>query len=273
MSSFCPKCGVEIQDEKSFCTKCGYNLAARRQQQAQVQVQPQQAQQPITSKPQMQTPKPQKQKKEKKQKQPKKHKLPGIVRFLLWLVGIAAVLLFLWFGFGNMVTLHLHSEDVVETLNAGSLDLPGMQSDYADLPQYVQDMLGEEVQQQQDGPIMQAILPHLKVERNKVNGFFGASSVEYTVTAPDIESWMLTLDPESVTTQEALQAALLEYIPYAPVRRTTVTVEYYRDGFFSVDWQGNYHTVAFADAISGGMNTAYNKLYEQALEELEEWMG
>ncbi len=262
MSYNCPNCGVELNGQTSYCTNCGFYLAGYQQQLMQEQQQ-------ITY---VQAPQPIQQQNRKQPKQAKKRKIPGVVCFFLWVAGIAAFLLFLWFGFGNIITLNIHSQEVVETINSGSLDLPGMQSDYSKLPQYVKEMLGEN-EQELDQPIKQAILPYLKVECTKVNGLFGASSIEYIITAPDIGSWLLTPEVEEFTTEDEFLAAMLEYIPNAPSRQTTVTIEYYKDGFFSVDWRGNYYTVEFADAISGGMNTAYNELYKKAMAELEDLLG
>ena len=64
---------------------------------------------------------------------------------------------------------------------------------------------------------------------------------------------------------------LIEQIPAAPQKAYYVTIRYEKDGLF--DWKGDYETMEFADAISGGMNTAYNALYARMLKELEDLLG
>lgn len=281
---YCTRCGAELKEGAQFCSKCGKQLKKPAEQAQPVQpVQPEQPQPPVSPAPsepvvpqvpvQPQPVQPEKKKKEKKkvEKKPKKKKkLPGIVKFLIVIACIAATLFFLWFAFANQVTLYFHSEDVLETLNSGSLDLPGAENPYAEMPNYIKDMMGDAEIPDGNGPIMDAVLPYINVERTKIHGFFGASSVEYTITAPDLEMWMLTLNAEQMGSTEELLANLNEYIKTAPRHTATVEVEYYRSGFFSVKWEGNYFTPEFADAVCGGFNTAYNKLYQQAMEEMEE---
>jgi len=208
----------------------------------------------------------------KKGKKKKKKKLPWILRFIIANIIIAGVLFVLWFGFGNMLTLYYHSEGVLETLNSGSLELNGAQNAYDELPNYIKDMLDESKFGNEYGPITTSVLPYIKAERVKINGFFGASTVEYKITAPDLESWLLNLDPALITGEDALISMLQEYIKGAPVRSVTVKVKYNRKNLFSVDWHGNYYTREFADAVCGGFNSAYNVIYEKAMQEIYEAM-
>ena len=169
-----------------------------------------------------------------------------------------------------MVTLYLHSEDVLEILNSGSLELPGTENVYAQQPEYIKEMLNDpELTKNEYGPVTQSVLPYISAERVAVNGLFGASSVVYEIKAPDLESWLVSLDPASITTSDDLLLQLEEYIKIAPVRTARATVRYYRPSIFSIEWQGNYNTREFADAVCGGFNSAYNVLYQRALEEME----
>ncbi len=202
-------------------------------------------------------------------KSKKKHKLPWILRFIIANIIIVLFLFGVWYAFGNLITLGSHSNKVVETLNSGSLELPGMNNAYNELPNYIKDMLGEEYKNKNEyGPMTKAILPYISAEKVKVNGFFGSSSVEYRITAPDIESWLLELDPASVTSADALLTMMEEYIKTAPKRSANVTIEYTRNGFFSTDWYGNYYTREFSDAVCGGFNSAYNELYSKVYDEI-----
>lgn len=199
----------------------------------------------------------------------KKHKLPLIIRIIIVIIIVVGILLGAWYAFGNLITLGAHSNQVVETLNSGSLDLPGMNNAYNELPNYVKDMLGEEHRNSGEyGPMTKTILPHISVEKVKVNGFFGSSSVEYKITAPDIESWLLNLDSSLITSTDALMSMMEEYITTAPTRSANVTIEYTRDGFFSTEWFGNYYTREFSDAVCGGFNSAYNELYSKVYNEI-----
>lgn len=206
----------------------------------------------------------------KKNKKKNKKKLPFIIRFFRAIIIIGAVLFVLWFGFGNMVTLYLHSEEVVETLNSGSLELAGTENAYTELPNYVKDMLDDKYLEDEQGPITKAVLPYIKAERISINGFFGMATVKYKITAPDIENWLLNLDPTLVTSEQALLSLMQTYIESAPQRSVEVDVQYDRKNIFSVDWRGNYYTREFADAVCGGFNSAYSTLLEQAM---KEYMG
>jgi hypothetical protein len=148
------------------------------------------------------------------------------------------------------------------------LDVPGAHyNKYAELPDFVIEMLGEDPDKPAYGPLMSEIILHINVERNKVNGWFGQSSVEYTISAPDMESWLLNMDENKEYTEETLLAEMLEYIPNAPKRTQVVTIDYARDGLFG--WTGNYMSLDFTNAISGGINSAYNTIYEEISEDLE----
>lgn len=204
---------------------------------------------------------------------PKKKKRHGFLKFLLVTAIILVVLSLLWFSFGNLMTLYIHTNNVAAEINSGSFELDDAgNSAYDELPDYVKEMLGDALEEEeQNGPIMEAVMPYVEAKRTAIHGFFGGSTVEYTITAPDLEAWVTSLDPTAVTSSEQMLSELLEYIPNAPKRKQTVTVEYFRDGLFG--WQGNYRTPEFADALSGGLNSAYNLLYRQMLEELEEYLG
>ena len=290
MSKYCRKCGKLIEQSSTQCPFCGYISTAQKpiqrqsvQQQytpvstaqnpqqfvpQQQQYQPKQPQ----YQPQHQQPvkpvtpvKPTKQKKAKKQ-----HKLPGIVRFFITIITIAGVLLGGWYAFGNMITLYIHSEDVVDTLNSGSLELEGTQSAYDELPDYVKKMLGKNYAKEDFGPVTKAVLPHITVKRVKINGFFNNSTIKYEITAPDLEKWLLNLKPNSFANEKEMLALMTKYIKKAPRRTAEVEIQYERDGFFSIDWRGNYYTREFTDAVCGGFNSAYNVIYEQAMNEIEE---
>ncbi len=210
---------------------------------------------------------------DKKKNKKKKKKLPFIIRFFRAILIIGAVLFLLWFGFGNMVTLYLHSEEVVETLNSGSLELAGTENAYTELPNYVKDMLDDEYLKNEQGPITKAVLPYIRAERISINGFFGMATVKYKITAPDIENWLLNLDPTLVTSENVLLSMMQQYIQNAPERSVEVSIEYDRKNIFSIDWRGNYYTREFADAVCGGFNSAYSTLFEQAMKEYMEAQG
>lgn len=210
---------------------------------------------------------------QKKQQKKNRKKLPWIIRFLRTVIIIAAVLFLIWFGFANMITLRIHSDEVLEKLNSGSLDLAGTENAYTKLPNYVKSMLDESTFQNEYGPITTSVLPYISAERVKVNGLFGASSVVYRITAPDIENWLLNLDESGIKSEDDLLRLMQEYIPTAPSRSVEVTVDYDRKNIFSVTWRGNYYTREFADAVCGGFNSAYNVLYEKAMQQLWEVLG
>ena len=300
MSVFCENCGRRI-NHAAQCPFCGYipmeqqplvqqpPMPVNRQAPPPVPAPPMQnPQQPAVPAPPMQNPRqpavpvppmrnPQQPPvptgtppTEKPKKAKKKRKLPGIIWFLIIITLIAGVLFGGWYAFGNMVTLYFHSEDVVETLNSGSLELEGTESAYDELPNYVKDMLGEDYAQEDYGPITKAVLPYISVERAEINGFFNESTVIYEITAPDLESWLLGLEDGSFQTEDELMALMTEYMENAPTRTAQVEIKYERDGFFSFQWYGNYYTREFTDAICGGLNSAYNVLYEQAMDEIQE---
>lgn len=234
MNYKCPKCGEEINETVSACPKCGV---------------------PFNWKTPAPVP---------KQKKKKKHRF---LKFLMWLFLIAAALALLWFAVGNMITLHFHSEKVVSAINGGSLDLPGLKSNTSEMPNYVKQMLGKS-DENDNGPVVEAVLPYLHVQRDKIHGFFGASEVDYIIYAPDLESWLLDMDTSTIYSSEQLLSELLAYIPNAPLKARRVSIKYYSEGLF--DWRGNYKTPEFADAISGGINSAYNVYYEKMLQEIKE---
>lgn len=243
MKNKCPTCKSPIDPNARFCEICGTDIV--------------QTDETIKSKRKAKEPKPQ------REKSPRKP-LNIIVSVVCILVTLALV----WFAVGNQITLTAHTNKDLEILNSGSLDVPGAHyNKYADLPDYVVEMLGEDSDNAGYGPLMSEIIPHIKVERNKVNGWFGQKSVEYTISAPDMETWLLNIDQNKEYTEDTLLEDMLEYIPNASERTQVVTISYANDGFFG--WQGNYMALDFANAVSGGINTAYNKLYEEISDELE----
>lgn len=252
MSEFCQNCGRIINQSSTPCPFCGYISQAQQPTQQQ-SAQPQNTSIPPVQNPQQcvfQQPQYQQQyipvqapqqfipqqpqyhpdpsvvtTKQPRQKKPKKkHKLPGIVRFLIAIIIIAVILLGGWYAFGNMITLYIHSEDVVDTLNSGSLELEGTQSTYDELPNYIKDMLGEGYIEEDFGPVTQAVLPYISVERTKINGFFNNSTVKYEITAPDLENWLLNLEPGSFADENELLTLMIQYIETAPTRTAEVEI-------------------------------------------------
>ncbi len=200
----------------------------------------------------------------KKKKTPKERLKACIVPTII--IGITA---FLVFAFGNNITLRSRSDKDMEVFNTGSLEVPGSTyNKYSQLPTYAIKMLGGDPDEPQYGELMSLIIPHIKVERNSINGFFGGKTVEYTVYAPDMETWLLNLNPPEGYTQDDMLKDIAEYIPDAPLRSQVVTIEYSHDGLF--DWQGNYMEPEFTNAISGGISTAYQELYAEIYVQLQE---
>lgn len=262
MNKFCTNCGAPLNENDKFCTKCGFRIISEEKTPETKEQVTEQKTEPAASQPiQTNTKAPKKEKK-------KRRKGKGFLIFLAVVAGIAALLFLLWFAFGNMLTLSSHSKGVVASINSGNLNLDGAYSDYSSLPPYVQNMMGEEKTDGKNGALMTEMLPYIKAEVQKINGFFGASSVEYSISAPDMESFILSQDLSAFSSEEDLLSAMLSYIPTAPHRIQTVKVEYYKSSALSKKWRGNYATSEFADAISGGMNSAYTKLYLEMLEEM-----
>ena len=287
MSKICPNCRIIGNPSDTFCGQCGGLL-----QESATLIAPQ-----VTSAPQQNTPtyppihtnnppvttgynpqqpyppadnkktKQPKQKKVKQKVRKEKNRKKTLIKLVIFICSV--ILLFgIWFAVGNQVTLTLHTNKDLETLNSGSLDVPGAHyNKYAELPDYVVEMLGEDPDTAGYGPLMSEIIPHIRVERNKVNGWFGQKSVEYTITAPDMESWLINLDENKEYTEETLLADMIAYIPDAPERTQVVIIDYAHDGLFS--WTGNYMALDFANAVSGGINSAYNTIYDEISEDLE----
>lgn len=186
---------------------------------------------------------------------------------------ITALLAVLACTAGSYLMLSYETDRVVDAMNSGEFVLSEFQRNvYKDMPHYVLEMMGKTETDTENGPIVKAMAPYLTVERTKINGFLkGKSQVEFRILSRDLSAWILTLDYKAFSTPEELQQAILEYIPQAPVKEYYVTVTYYREGFF--DWKGNFEIPEFADAISGGLNTAYNALYDRMIEEMEDILG
>ncbi len=249
----CPKCGGEWPDSARFCGFCGTRL--RTPQSGEMNSAKLQANQMAS--PQYSSPAP------NVKIQRKKH---GFLKALLCLAVTTGVLALLWFAVGNWITLYFHSNDVVETLNSGSMELAGLESAYSTLPNFVQDMLAME--QTEENPVIEANLPYIRASRKKIYGFFGAASVEYVIYAPNVEDYLLELDMSTINSSEQLLELVVSNIPNLPLKEHCVAVEYYKDGLFS--WRGNYLTTAFSNAVSGGLNSAYNQFYFEMMKAFEE---
>ena len=254
MNRCCTNCGSPVEPEDKFCLNCGTQISS---------LEPKNENKGKKA--------PQKSIKKNKKTTSKKRKKGGLI-FLVVIVSIIAVVAFVWFAVGNYFTLKNHTDDVLAAFNSEDLNVAKFQKDpYEDLPLYAVEMLGETKKSTENGPIVTAMTPYLKFERVKINGFFGGHTVEYRIVSRDIESWILSLDYSTVQSTEQLQQMLIEYIPNAPLKEYYVTIEYTKDGMFG--WYGNYETVEFADAISGGLNSAYNQLNERMMKELEEFFN
>jgi hypothetical protein len=207
-------------------------------------------------------------------KPPKKKakKKKGCLVALIITLVVLALVAFLVFAAGNYLSLRLHTNKVLDSLNSGNMDLSQFQVDpYKDLPLYVIEMMGEAAEPAEVGPVVSAMAPHLTFDRIRILDFLGTGQVEYRILSRDLSGWILSLDYASITSPEQLQQMLLDYIPKAPLKEYFVTVTYYNDGLFR--WKGNYETPEFANAISGGLNTAFNALYEKMIEEMEDVLG
>ncbi|MBP3442284.1 MAG: zinc ribbon domain-containing protein [Clostridia bacterium] len=281
----CPYCGTINADTNKFCISCATPLhqvqpdprivapmMGGRPMQGNVQMQGAQQKNNVKGK------KKKGDKKSKKKRsaasenlspeQKKKRRIKKILTPIISIVVVVAVVAFAWFAVGNQITLSIHTDKDVDTMNSGRLEMPGAYySQYSDMPDYVVKLLGGDPQSPDYGPVMTEVMPYVRVERNKVNGFFGGNTVEYTIYAPDLESWLLNLGNSKKYTQDSLLEELKAYLPNAPLRSQVVTIEYAHDGIFS--WQGNYMCIEFSNAISGGINTAYSELYAAYTEELE----
>lgn len=243
MKNKCPTCKSPIDPSARFCEVCGTDIVHAEEK---------------TKVRKSKSPK------QKREKSPRK-----TLNIVIALLCVLATVVLVWFAVGNYITLSIHTNDDLDILNSGSLKVPGAHySKYSELPDYVAQMLGKDDKDSEYGPLMSEVIPYIRVERNKINGLFGQSSVEYTVYAPDLESWLLNQNPSSGYTQNDFLKDLKEYIPSAQLRPQKVTIEYSRVGLF--DWEGDYMSLEFSNAVSGGINTAYNKLYEQISDELEE---
>ncbi len=265
MSKFCTFCGTSCAEQDAFCHQCGASFDDHKETPSVAEGARSEAPESDDTVCSVMT--------DKNGHNKKSRKRFGFLKFLIILICVAAVGLLLWMTFGKWLTLRLHSDLVVETLNAGSLDFPGShKSDYDELPDYAKEMLGESLKKEQEnGPLMNAVLPYLQVNRTKIHWLRSGASIDYVISAPDVEAWLLKLGKEDIAKgQDAVVAKLEQYLKTAERRENTVTIEYTKSGFFSADWSGNYETVEFADAISGGVNAAYNTLYQEAMTEWEE---
>jgi len=230
---FCPRCGCSEYIPGYYCTRCGYY---------------QNPQQNGSSR-----------------KRKKKRSVGRFFAKLFAFFAVNAVLALLVYTVGNYVSLKSHSGEVVQSINAGSFYIDGADSrDFDKLPTYVQNRLQRP---RQSNPIVDIMLPYVNVECVKVNGLWGEKSVEYKISAPNTEIWLTGSDAGSARDQSEFFTKLERYSQNAPRTARNVTVVYYSDGLFR--WQGNYNTPEFIDAMTGGMNSAYAKLYEEVLNELE----
>ena len=295
MSRFCIQCGTPVADEAKFCSQCGASLptpAAPKPAPAPAPVQPpqpvnvqppQSAPRPVPVPPPRPVPVPPPRpvpvpppqpvpvNAAKPPKKKAKKKKGCLVALIITLV-VLALVAFLVFAAGNYLSLRLHTNKVLDSLNSGNMDLSQFQVDpYKDLPLYVIEMMGEAAEPAEVGPVVSAMAPHLTFDRIRILDFLGTGQVEYRILSRDLSGWILSLDYASITSPEQLQQMLLDYIPKAPLKEYFVTVTYYNDGLFR--WKGNYETPEFANAISGGLNTAFNALYEKMMEEMEDVLG
>lgn len=268
----CPNCGASDFVPGTACEKCGFlaqEHVSYEKPVIQNETQSEKAVESHTDTPMNQTNKKNKKnKKQKKQKPPKKKvETKTKIKRLCIFLGIVGILALCWVAFINMITLSAHSNEVVDTINASSLDVPGLRNEaYNALPHYAKEYVDNPADTS-SGPIVQAVLPYVHIERVRVRGFFLNSSVEYKISAPDMESWILQLDESDVKSEKAFMKSLEQYLTDAPYTERNVTVEYSKD---SDGWKGNYKTPEFLDAISGGVNSAYTELYSQMLSELKE---
>ena len=259
MSRFCIQCGTPVADEAKFCSQCGASLPTPAAPKPAPAPAPMQPPQPVP----VNTAKPPKKKAKKKK---------GCLVALIITLVVLALVAFLVFAAGNYLSLRLHTNKVLDSLNSGNMDLSQFQVDpYKDLPLYVIEMMGEAAEPAEVGPVVSAMAPHLTFDRIRILDFLGTGQVEYRILSRDLSGWILSLDYASITSPEQLQQMLLDYIPKAPLKEYFVTVTYYNDGLFR--WKGNYETPEFANAISGGLNTAFNALYEKMMEEMEDVLG
>ncbi|MBR5515425.1 MAG: zinc ribbon domain-containing protein [Clostridia bacterium] len=304
MSNFCGKCGTALPTGCKFCPKCGTRITeqieagtedvilktensseletnSQNKPESEVKGQgiqentkaPQESKENVSA--QVKENKEKKQKKISKSKENQKKgkkKKSGCLKFFVVLAVIALIIVGLWYSVGNYFTLMIHTNKVLEVFNSGSLDFSEFQNEpYEELPLYVREMMGEQPDPDEQGPIITAMNPYLHFERVKISGFFGKSDVVYKIVSRDIESWILSLDYSQITSTEQLQEMILDYIPTAPVKEYTVIIHYTKDGMFN--WRGEYETPEFANAITGGLNSAYNELYIKMIEEMEEIFG
>lgn len=266
MPRFCTQCGASLTPEAKFCNQCGKPLPgpapAPAPKPGPTPV-PRPAPTPIPAPVPRPAPTPAKKKAKKKN---------GCLVALIITVLVLALVAFLVFAVGNYISLRVHTNKVLDSLNSGNMDLSQFQADpYKDLPLYVIEMMGEDAEPAEIGPVVSAMAPYLSFERTRIHRFLGTGEVEYRIVSRDLSPWILSLDYAAISSPEQLQQMILEYIPEAPLKEYYVTVTYYKDGLFG--WKGNYETPAFADAISGGLNTAFNALYEQMMEEMEDLLG
>ncbi len=264
MSRFCTQCGAPAESGAKHCTQCGAALSV-----------PAPAPSPEPAPAPKPAPAPSDEKKiakasKKQNKKAKKGK--GWLVALIVIFSVIALIALLVFAFGNYITLKFHTDKVLDSLNSGNLDLSEFQSDpYEDLPLYVIEMMGETSDPSELGPVVSAMAPYLTFEIKEIHGFFGGSEVEYRIVSRDLGGWLLSLDYSAIGSSEELQKMMIDYIPEAPLKEHYVTVKYYRDGLFG--WKGNYEIPEFADALTGGLNTAYNALYDEMIEEMEDILG
>lgn len=292
MAFFCPNCGANDMEMGVPCKHCGFadfdklnfnQPQVKAEVPAEAKAEETQAEIPavvevndkieVCEAPvdtQVQKPEP-KSKKPKKAKKPKKKMTfkRFLIKFGIFLL-VNGLLVLLWCAFINQITLTIHSNDVVETINSGSLEIAGLKNEaYEELPIYLQEAM-DNPNEGANGPVIDAMLPYVEIKTANVKGFFFGTEVEYTITAPDLESWLLNLDATDINSSEDLLAAMEEYIETAPTKSRNVTIEYYPDGWFQ--WKGNYKTPEFLDAIGGGISSAYTVLYQEFLNDLEAMM-
>ncbi len=179
---------------------------------------------------------------------------------------VVAVIVIIVFGIiiAGKGGLSSRVEEDLEVFNSGSLDVPGISVvDSMNASDFVADIVRENTTvNNDDGKIISAVLPYIEFEVSDISD----DTAEFVILSPDLGAWLKKLEIPDEYSSEMLYDDMVDYIPEAPKKHHYVTVEYTKG---SSGWEGNYMTSEFADALSGGLFSAYGELYEQFLQELE----
>lgn len=202
---------------------------------------------------------------------PVKRRTTWFIKFFLVLAAAIAAVIFALWAVGNTVILNFKAPSDARSINGGDISFMNTESEaYSKLPNYVKEMLPEK-KQEDNGPVLDAILPYVGAEVEKIDGYFGKAEVTFLVCAPDVGNWLRGIDIASVGSSEALLSMMCDAVPTMPLRFDSVTVKYNRKGIF--DLEGNFKTAEFANALYGGFNEAYNEIYEQVINDIKEALG